>query len=95
MHGKPYSLNAAKLLLLKKETASSAAGPADFFCSELVAEALKAVGVLVSTRLSASWWPRDFQDGGRFEQQLHPAWVLGETRELDMEATSFVATKKK
>ena len=85
VNGKPYSLSAGKLLLVKKSTQD----PQKFFCSELVAEALKSVGVLRSDRVSASWWPKDFQDGGSIERALHDAWELGETRELDMEATSF------
>lgn len=81
------------MLLLRKAEATQ--DPQDFFCSELVAEALKSVGVLLSDRVSASWWPRDLQEGGQFEKALHPNWSLGETRVLDIEATSFVKTRKK
>lgn len=59
-----------------------------------MAEALKVAGLVKGDRVSASWWPRDFQDGGNIEGHLHDAWVLEPTRELDMEETSFVAGKK-
>ena len=88
VNGKPYSLSAGKLFLIKQSTED----PQKFFCSELVAEALKTIGLLTTERVSASWWPKDFQDGGNIEKVLHPSWKMEETRELDMEHTSFQKT---
>ena len=72
MIGKPYSLSAGKLLLIKEQTQD----PQSFFCSELVGEALKFAGVLDATRVSASYWPRDLQDGGKLEKYLHVSFWL-------------------
>ena len=82
-------MNAAKILLLRQATQD----PQNFFCSELVAEALKAVGILDDARVSASWWPRDFQDGGAIDKALNAAWLLETAREVDMESIRFIESE--
>jgi hypothetical protein len=51
--GKLYSITAGKLL--KKKGKGTTDG--GYFCSELVAEALKAFGVLSKQTSSAQYWP--------------------------------------
>eukprot|EP00501_MAST-03F_sp_TOSAG23-6_P001288 GSMAST32.ASY1.ANO1.1336.1 assembled CDS len=68
-NGKPYSLTPAKLLRNKKRKSKTPALE-NFFCSELVAAALKAMGALENRKSSSYYWPCDFRDGGAIEGDL-------------------------
>jgi hypothetical protein len=51
-----------------------------FFCSELVAQALKHLGVLKGDRASASYWPGSFSDLCRQSLPLADGIMIGEER---------------
>jgi hypothetical protein len=57
--GKPYSFTPAKLLR-RTSTVDENGETEAFFCSELVASALKSIGALVDTRPSSSYLPASF-----------------------------------
>jgi hypothetical protein len=54
-----------------------------YFCSSLVASALKQVGWLETTRKSSSFWPGSFEDGGEIEGLLAAGVILGPETRVD------------
>jgi len=66
VEGKPYRLTLGKLVRLD-ETNSKLA---DFFCSELIAAALKEMGLISSDLAASSFWPGCFGAGGAVEREL-------------------------
>lgn len=54
-----------------------------YFCSSLVASALKQIGWLNTTRKSSSFWPGSFEDGGEIEKLLATGVSLGPETRVD------------
>jgi len=62
---------------------SSSPSAMGYFCSSLVASALKQVGWLETTRKSSSFWPGSFEDGGEIEGLLAAGVILGPETRVD------------
>ena len=66
--GKKYQLSASKLLQFESdfnwETVNEERG---YFCSELVAKALKSIGLLDEKKSSGRYWPVDFSEKNGLE----------------------------
>jgi PH domain/Permuted papain-like amidase enzyme, YaeF/YiiX, C92 family len=74
--GKKFGLSAKKMIIKKKTKAGS---EQDFFCSELVASAYKAIGILPPDLNPTSVWPSNFEkeDGLNFvNASLGPMMVI-------------------
>ncbi|GAB9474442.1 Wd repeat-containing protein 19 [Globisporangium polare] len=67
VEGSPYGLSVGKLL---RTAASEAVCARDFFCSELAAEAFKALGVINPSITSSNFWPGSFASGGFVDAEL-------------------------
>lgn len=64
--GKPYGLTMNKLFLRTEDPKGTT--DADFFCSQLVADGLKVLGVLPKAKMSTTYWPAHFSVyGGALE----------------------------
>jgi hypothetical protein len=59
VRGKRYRITPAKLFSSRPSRAGS---EESFFCSELVASAYKAMGILPEDVVSSKFWPGDFSD---------------------------------
>ncbi|KAF1335623.1 Wd repeat-containing protein 19, partial [Globisporangium splendens] len=67
VEGKPYGLTVSKLL---RAAGTHAPSTTDFFCSELVAEAYKSLGLIDPRILSSNFWPGSFASGGFVDTEL-------------------------
>eukprot|EP00405_Crypthecodinium_cohnii_P010772 CAMPEP_0206426078 /NCGR_PEP_ID=MMETSP0324_2-20121206/4165_1 /ASSEMBLY_ACC=CAM_ASM_000836 /TAXON_ID=2866 /ORGANISM="Crypthecodinium cohnii, Strain Seligo" /LENGTH=520 /DNA_ID=CAMNT_0053890967 /DNA_START=82 /DNA_END=1641 /DNA_ORIENTATION=- len=78
--GKPYSLSIGKLMQRKSISAGGLPNDGAYFCSQLVAEALKVLKVIPRGKSSTQFWPASFEaatkpqpecnDGCSFDDQL-------------------------
>mmetsp|Transcript_45747 Transcript_45747/g.115318 ORF Transcript_45747/g.115318 Transcript_45747/m.115318 type:complete len:505 (-) Transcript_45747:273-1787(-) len=59
--GKPYSLSIGKLMQRKSISAGGVENDDAYFCSQLVAEALKVLKVLPRGKSSTQYWPSSFE----------------------------------
>ena len=57
--GKSFGFSAKKVILKNNKKAGS---ESDYFCSELIASAYKAMGIIPNTVKSSSIWPNDFSN---------------------------------
>lgn len=64
VRGKRYRITPAKLF---SSRAGRAGSEESFFCSELVASAYKAMGILPEDAVTSKFWPGDFADDKRLE----------------------------
>lgn len=64
VRGKRYRITPAKLLSSRVFRAGS---EESFFCSELVASAYKAIGILPEDAVTSKFWPGDFADNKKLE----------------------------
>lgn len=78
VNGKKYRISAGKLLTKKFDKEPE--NKRGFFCSELVAMALKAIKVLPPKPPASRYWPGDFSDSKRLElingAVLHPGQLI-------------------
>ena len=70
---------------VKNKLSNETTSPKDkkFFCSELVAAALRAMGALSTAHVSSYFWPGDFAEGGTVERCLDDNCALGREIEVD------------
>ncbi|KAF0682421.1 Aste57867_25434 [Aphanomyces stellatus] len=73
VEGKPYSMTLDKLMR-PSETNANLSG---FFCSELIAAALKASGLIDDSFAASSFWPGSFGSGQEVDRELarHDAYL--------------------
>jgi len=82
VNGKPYSLTISKLR--QRESVSSGASESNyFFCSELVAEALKVFEVLPRGLSSTQWWPSSFETSQKLPVETCSHASFGEQLTID------------
>ena len=80
VNGKPYSMTPGKLLRrASKGKGDDMSKQYGYFCSELVAAALKTIGLLDRTRASSYFWPGSYNIGGEIERHLSPNVRLDDT----------------
>eukprot|EP01066_Platyproteum_vivax_P010401 Platyproteum_vivax@DN4646_c0_g1_i1.p1 len=78
--GKPYKLSATKLVRSKSDGIED-----DFFCSELVANALKALGVVRKDKAGSLYWPSSFSTKAKhsIDEDLIDGAEIGEELLID------------
>jgi len=81
VNGKPYSCTPGKLL--RRNSKGGDARTEDYFCSELVASALKTMGFLQRKKASSYFWPGSYNEGGEIERNLVDGVVLGKLFVVD------------
>lgn len=80
--GKPYGLTWGKLMQRNSVSAGGDVHDGSFFCSELIAEALKVLGVLPRGKSSTQFWPSSFEVGVE-TLECNPGCSFDEELELD------------
>jgi hypothetical protein len=77
VEGRPYHLNFSTLTMGRRGgSGSDKDEKTAYFCSELVAEAMKKMGLLEGVDKRTSYWlPHHFNPGGELEQMVNPAIV--------------------
>lgn len=83
VNGRPYGLTLSKLRQRASVSAGGAETDGSFFCSELVAEALKVIGVLPRGVSSTQFWPSSFEASHRLPIEPTPGCGLGEELTVD------------
>mmetsp|Transcript_117515 Transcript_117515/g.365291 ORF Transcript_117515/g.365291 Transcript_117515/m.365291 type:complete len:288 (+) Transcript_117515:1289-2152(+) len=83
VNGKPYSLTVTKLRQRESVSAGGGAGDGSFFCSELVAEALKVLGVIPRGLSSTQFWPSSFEAAQGLPVETAPDSSMGEELTID------------
>lgn len=77
--GKPYSLTISKLAQRSSVSAGGDDQTSDFFCSQLVAEALKVLGVIPRGLSSTQFWPSTFSAKHRPPIKCSPQCSFSDT----------------
>ncbi len=72
--------------LRQKSDAFEEKAPGSFFCSNLVAAALREMGVLKAERNINYFWPGAFTAGGEVDEALRVGWRFGDVVLLDVSA---------
>lgn len=83
VNGKPYSLTISKLRQRESVSSGAVSESNSFFCSELVAEALKVLGVLPRGLSSSQWWPSSFETSQQLPVETCPHASFGEQLTID------------
>lgn len=83
VNGKPYSLTMNKLRQRNSASSGGVASDDSFFCSELVAEALKVLGVLPRGLSSTQFWPASFEACQKLPVEMEHHARLGEELTID------------
>lgn len=83
VNGKPYSLTISKLRQRESVSSGQVGESNSFFCSELVAEALKVLEVLPRGLSSTQWWPSSFETSQQLPVETCPHASFGEQLTID------------
>ncbi len=99
VEGKPYQMTVAKLLGTSsvkeggaEEPSAAESQPAGFFCSELVAHAWKALGVLPAERPASGYWPVSFGERATTALPLLQGARLGDEVPIEFETPAVGET---
>lgn len=76
--GKPYGITVGKLMERKSISAGGAKQDGTFFCSELVAEALKVLKVIPRGTASSQFWPSTFESSQSMSIEMLPGCSFDE-----------------
>nr|CCA21462.1 ribonuclease H2 subunit A putative [Albugo laibachii Nc14] len=77
------SVEIAKSVVASQKTKQSPHKRRKYFCSSLVASALKELGWLQTKRSCSYFWPGSFEEHGEIERSLHPGTTLGKEIDID------------
>ena len=83
------SVEIAKNVVASEKTKQSSHRRRKYFCSSLVASALKELGWLQTQRSCSYFWPGSFEEHGEIERSLRPGITLGKEIDIDCRAVEI------